>query len=85
MVRLTIAAVISLVVISLRFAGISSAKIDPKNIVGMWLFDEGKGDIAKDSSGNKNDGTLMNDPKWVDGKKKPGKALEFDGKDDWAT
>jgi len=61
----------------------SYAKIDPKTIVGMWLFDEGKGDIATDSSGNKNDGTLMNGPKWVDGKIKPGKALEFDGKDDY--
>jgi hypothetical protein len=83
MVRLTIAAIISFILVSLIFAGQSSAKIDPKTIVGLWLFDEGKGDIAKDSSGNKNDGTLMNDPKWVDGKKKPGKALEFDGKDDY--
>jgi hypothetical protein len=65
------------------FVGIGNAKIDPKNIVGMWLFDEGKGDIAKDSSENGNDGELMNDPKWVDGKKKPSKALEFDGKDDY--
>ena len=63
MVRLTIAAIISFILISLIFAGISSAqaglspqmtiKIDPKNIVGIWLFDEGKGDIAKDSSSNK--------------------------------
>jgi hypothetical protein len=41
------------------------------------LFDDGKGDVAMDSSGNKNDGKLTNDPKWVDGK--VGKALEFDG------
>lgn len=59
----------------------SYAKIDPDTIVAMWLFDEGKGDIAKDSSKNGNDGTLMNGPKWVDGKF--GKALEFDGKDDY--
>ena len=65
------------------FVGIGNAKIDPKAIVGMWLFDEGKGDIATDSSANGNDGELMNDPKWVDGKKKPSKALEFDGKDDY--
>jgi hypothetical protein len=55
----------------------SYAKVDLKNCVGMWLFDDGIGDIASDSSGNKNDGKLMNDPKWVDGK--VGKALEFDG------
>jgi len=57
----------------------SYAKIDPKSITGIWLFDEGNGDTVKDSSGNKLDGTLMNKPKWVDGRKKPSKALELDG------
>ena len=80
MTRLTIVC-ISFIVISLMLAGVSSAKIDPETIVGMWLFDEGKGDVAKDSSGNGNDGKLMNGPKWVAGKF--GKALEFDGKDDY--
>lgn len=42
----------------------------------MWFFDEGKGDMAKDSSDNGNHGKLMNSPKWVQGKF--GKALEFD-------
>jgi hypothetical protein len=59
----------------------SYAKLDPKTIDGMWFFDEGEGDIAKDSSGNKNDGELMNGPEWVDGKF--GKALKFDGSDDY--
>jgi hypothetical protein len=59
----------------------SYAKIDPKTIVGMWLFDDGKGGIAKDSSGNKNDGELINGPEWVGGKF--GKALKFDGMDDY--
>lgn len=81
MTRLTIAAVISFVVISLMLADVSNAKIDPKTAVGIWLFDEGKGDKAKDASGNGNDGELMNAPKWVDGKFS--KALEFDGTDDW--
>ena len=71
---------ISLIVISLMLTGQSSAKIDQETIVGMWLFDEGKGEVTKDSSGNGNDGKLMNGPKWVDGKF--GKALEFDGTDD---
>lgn len=53
------------------------AKIEPKNIVGMWLFDEGSGDVASDSSENGNDGTLLNKPKWVAGKF--GRALEFNG------
>ena len=55
----------------------SYAVLDPDTIVGMWKFDEGKGDTAKDSSENGNDGALTNKPKWVDGKF--GKALEFDG------
>ena len=55
----------------------SYAALDPDTIVGIWKFDEGKGDTTKDVSGNGNDGTLINKPKWVDGKF--GKALEFDG------
>jgi hypothetical protein len=53
------------------------AKIDPKTIVGLWLLDEGKGDVATDSSGNKNDGAFKGSPKWVAGKF--GSALELDG------
>ena len=68
----------SLIVLSLMFAGVSSAELDPKTVVGMWLFDEGKGDTAVDSSENGNDGELVNGPKWVkDGQF--GSALEFDG------
>lgn len=35
---------------------------------GVWLFDEGKGNITEDLTGNGNNGTLMNDTEWVDGK-----------------
>jgi hypothetical protein len=52
------------------------AKIDPDSIVGIWLLDEGQGDTVKDSSGNGNDGNIIN-AKWTDGKF--GKALEFNG------
>lgn len=58
------------------------AKIDPKTIVGLWLFDEGSGNTAKDSSGNKNDGKLEG-AKWVDGKF--GKALNFNGASDYVN
>ena len=58
----------------------SLAKIDPENITGMWLFDEGKGGTAADASGNGNDGEIHG-AKWVDGKF--GKALEFDGVSNW--
>ena len=70
---------LAIFVISLILTGISDAKIDPKAIVSLWLFNEGKGKAAKDSSGHGIDGKLVGDPKWVDGKF--GKALEFDGDD----
>jgi len=44
-------------------------------------FDEGSGTIAYDKSGNGNNGTLMLGPTWTNGKF--GKALSFDGKDDY--
>ena len=74
---------VSLIVANLMFMSISNAKIDMENTIGIWLFDEGKGNVAKDTSGNGNDGELMNDPKWVDGKF--GKALEFDGQNDYVN
>ena len=58
----------------------SLAKIDPANIMGMWLFDEGKGGTATDASKQANDGEIHG-AKWVDGKF--GKALEFNGTDSW--
>jgi hypothetical protein len=69
---------IGLIAISLMFATQISARVDPKLAVGIWLFNEGKGDVAKDIAGNANDGALKTGPKWVDGKF--GKGLEFDGK-----
>jgi len=68
---------ITLVMMSFFFTGSGYAKIDPKTIAGLWLFNENKGDIAGDSSGNRNDGTLIGKPKWIKGKF--GAALEFDG------
>ena len=67
-----------LIVLSLMFADTSTAEFDLETVVGMWLFDEGKGNTAADSSENGNDGKFENDPKWTkDGKF--GSALEFDG------
>ena len=56
--------------------GLSSAKIDPDSALGIWFFDEGKGGEAKDSSGNGNDGEIV-DAEWVAGKF--GEALKFEG------
>jgi hypothetical protein len=69
---------IGLILAGLILTGESIAKIDPATIEGMWLFDDGTGKAAKDSSGKGLDGDLKGSPKWVNGKF--GKALEFDGK-----
>jgi len=70
---------VSLIAIGLALTGVSSAKVKLEDAIAVWLFDEGKGDITKDVSGNGNDGKLKGGVKWVDGKF--GKALEFNGKD----
>ena len=51
-----------------------------KGLVAQWNFDEGKGDMLHDRSGNKNHGKIHG-AKWV--KCAKGYALEFDGKDDY--
>ncbi len=80
-VRYLLIVVVILFVVSLLTTQ-SYAKIDPDNVVGIWLFDEGEGDKAEDSSENKNDGAL-NGPAWVDDMFQSGKALEFDGNNDY--
>ena len=55
-------------------------------LVGYWSFDEGTSTIAQDLSGYGNNGTLINfdwtaTSGWTDGK--VGKALIFDGTNDW--
>ena len=82
MKRLTIIC-ISFIIVSLMFAGISYAKIDPNTIVGVWLFDGDEDDIAPDSSKNNHDGTINGDPERIAGKVESGQALEFDGAGDF--
>lgn len=66
----------------LVLASISDAKVDMKGVVAIWLLDEGKGKDITDASGEGNDGAFKSgEPKWVDGMF--GKALSFDGVDDW--
>ena len=70
---------VSIMVISLMVAGISSA-VPFKNCVGMWLFDENKGDVVKDSSLKGNDGKITGEEKsWKFVEGKFGNAVEFDG------
>ncbi|UCG59584.1 MAG: hypothetical protein JSU70_08715 [Phycisphaerales bacterium] len=67
----------SFMILGFMFAGQSYAEITPETILGVWLLDEGTGDIAGDASGKGNDGTLINAPDWVAGQF--GNALEFTG------
>lgn len=62
---------------------VSAGGTNPEGLVAYWRLNEGSGNIAYDSSDNDNDGTLINGPKWVDGIS--GKALEFDGVDDYVS
>lgn len=50
-------------------------------IVAYWSFGEGSGKLLKDHSGKNNNGQIVGSPNWVKGKS--GKAIEFDGKDDF--
>ncbi|MBD3182664.1 hypothetical protein GF312_10250 [Candidatus Poribacteria bacterium] len=68
----------TLIFLSLIFTFQLYAEIDMQTCVGVWLFDEGSGDIVMDSSGVNADGTI-NGAEWVDGKS--GKALSFNGLD----
>lgn len=63
--------------LSLTFVFQPYAKIDPETVVGLWLFNEGDGDVAEDTSGNDNHGKFVNDVQWVDAKY--GKGVELDG------
>jgi len=51
------------------------------NPAAIWLFDDGKGNVAKDSSGNGNDGEVIG-AKWIKEGKFKG-ALEFNGAGNW--
>jgi len=49
-----------------------------KSLVSYWSFDEGKGEVVKDTIG-KNDAEVKGDVEWIDGVK--GKAMQFAGKE----
>ena len=71
------------IVLTLVFTVSGYAAIDSGTIVGAWLFDDGGGATAEDSSGNGKDGELAGGAEWVDGRF--GGALEFNGTDAWVT
>ena len=65
------------------FKTLPDIPVSDPNLVGWWKLDEGQGSIALDWSGHKNDGTLINGPRWVTGYDE--NALEFDGNDDYVN
>ncbi len=77
MIRVLVIKVIACACLASAFPLLSAAEVSVDDAIGIWLFDEGKGNVAKDSSPNGNDGELIAGPKWVEGKF--GGALEFDG------
>ncbi|HJH28398.1 MAG TPA: LamG domain-containing protein, partial [Methanosarcinaceae archaeon] len=76
-VRLIIGILIIIGVVTGTIVGVHAQE---DGLVAEWHFDEGEGNVLKDSSGNGNDGTIYG-ATWVDGKY--GKALSFDGVDDY--
>ncbi len=50
---------LAIVTISLTFAVHSHAKLDFETARGIWLLDEGKGNVIKDSSGYEHHGELQ--------------------------
>jgi len=69
--------VLGLMVMMLVIPNITNAA--EKGLLLYFPFEEGAGDKALDSSGNKNDGVIKGSPKWVASTGKFGKALQFDG------
>ena len=69
----------SALLLALLLAGIRAYGAD-RGLVGCWDFDEGKGSMLHDRSGNGNDGKIRG-AKWVKAGK--GYALRFDGVNDY--
>ena len=75
----SIIARLAIITISLTFTVQTYAEIDFETARGIWLLDEGKGDVIEDISGNDNHGELQGG-KWVKGPDGP--ALSLNGVDD---
>jgi len=53
-----------------------------EGLVGHWLLTDGTGNVALDSSGAGNDGTIDGNPTWVSDPERGGTVMVFDGVDD---
>lgn len=61
----------------IAFGASLSMAVQKESLVLYFPFDEGKGEIANDASGNNNNGAFKGQPKWGNGKNDS--ALHFDG------
>ncbi len=57
----------------------AEAQVELRTLTGLWLFDEGSGNLAADSSDSALDATIEGNPSWVNGVF--GSGLELDGVD----
>jgi|ETNmetMinimDraft_26_1059896.scaffolds.fasta_scaffold12045_3 hypothetical protein len=67
-------------IMAIALAVTAVAEVNFESAVGIWLFDDGNGKVAEDSSGNGVDGALIGGAEWIDDGAF-GKALEFNGSD----
>ena len=72
--RKPVPACVCLIALGLMLTGHVNAKVDPEIILGVWLFDEDKGAVAEDASGNERIGSIKG-AKWDEGQF--GSALNF--------
>ena len=72
--------IFTLLLFLLLWTSSSKVGLEDSSLVAQWHMDEGTGTTVSDSSGNDNTGTIYG-ATWVDGKF--GKALSFDGTDDY--
>ena len=70
----TLTIALASLVFAMMFSAVTFNDADAE-IVGLWLLDDGKGDIATDSSGKGHDGKII-DGEWVDGKFNTGLRFE---------
>ena len=66
---------ITLMVMNCIVTGVSDARIQPDDIVAMWLFDEVEKEMTKDLSGNLHHAKVVGNPELVEGKF--GRAFAF--------
>ena len=70
---------LTIITISLTFTVYTYGEIDLETARGIWLLDEGDGNVINDRSGNENHGELQGG-EWVDGPDGP--ALSLNGQND---